>query len=428
MFRVNGAAPSSWPPRWCSRAPRPPPPATPSCPRSTARQIQVSFHPAAGLKAGPARADDPADARLGRQPGHRTRTARASDGTGNVGTGPLRRAGLQRADLGLARVRRSPAARSRSTPRTSRAATCRRCSTGSPSSPRRGSTSPATRAWACTASPTRAGSSSSRRGSTSGSTRSPRRSPGTPCSPSLYKEETVKGGWSALLYARRCRPGGWTAAHHLGVRLGAATGKLSAEDRAWFESRGPGDALVGRIRVPTLLLQGTPDTLFTPTEAIRNYEILHRNGVPLKMMWFCGGHGTCLTGTGPAGHFERAVIAWLKRYVAGRRKVATGPASSGWPTTRSGARAPAARRPRAPPLVADRLRHARRQPRRHRVGHAARGGRRRQRGQRRDPARRPRQVRRRAAAAAHLLGHRHGDLRVRPDRRRDSAASCSATR
>ena len=42
------------------------------------------------------------------------------------------------------------------------------------------------------------------------------------------------------------------------------------------------------------------------------------------MMWFCGGHGTCLTGTGPAGHFEARVIAWLKRYVTGQ-KVATGP-------------------------------------------------------------------------------------------------------
>ena len=33
------------------------------------------------------------------------------------------------------------------------------------------------------------------------------------------------------------------------------------------------------------------------------------------MMWFCGGHGTCLTGAGPAGHIEQAVVAWLKRYV-----------------------------------------------------------------------------------------------------------------
>jgi ABC-2 type transport system ATP-binding protein len=133
---------------------------------------------------------------------------------------------------------------------------------------------------------------------------------------SLYKDETVKGGWSALLYAAgqtgRLDP-------HIGSAFvsGSTSGKLSAEDRAWFASRGPGDALVSRIRVPTMLLQGTADTLFTTTEAIRNYEILHHNGVPLKMMWFCGGHGTCLTGTGPAGHFESRVIAWLRRYVAG---------------------------------------------------------------------------------------------------------------
>ena len=34
--------------------------------------------------------------------------------------------------------------------------------------------------------------------------------------------------------------------------------------------------LVERIRVPTLLVQGTADTLFTPSEAIRNYEIAAR--------------------------------------------------------------------------------------------------------------------------------------------------------
>ena len=167
---------------------------------------------------------------------------------------------------------------------------------------------------------------------------------------SLYKEDTVKGGWSALLYA-----GGQSGRldSHITSAFGSgvATGKLSAADRAWFESRGPGDALVGRIRVPTLLLQGTPDTLFTPTEAIRNYEILHRNGVPLKMMWFCGGHGTCLTGTGPAGHFESRVIAWLRRYVAGA-KVSTGPGLE-WladdAVWRSASRWPA---PKGKPIVA----------------------------------------------------------------------------
>ncbi len=141
---------------------------------------------------------------------------------------------------------------------------------------------------------------------------------------SLYKDETVKQGWASVLYASgqtgRLDP-------HIGSAFtsGGTSGKLSAEDRAWFKSRGPGDELVGRIRVPTLLLQGTADTLFTTTEAIRNYEILDRHGVPLKMMWFCGGHGECDTGTGPAGHFQAAVIAWLQRYVAGKKKVRTGP-------------------------------------------------------------------------------------------------------
>ncbi|HEX5618769.1 MAG TPA: CocE/NonD family hydrolase [Solirubrobacteraceae bacterium] len=141
---------------------------------------------------------------------------------------------------------------------------------------------------------------------------------------SLYKEETVKSGWSSLLYAA-----GQTGRldSHIGSAFasGTTTGKLSAEDRAWFESRGPGDALVKRIRVPTMLLQGTADTLFTTSEAIRNYGILRRNHVPVKMMWFCGGHGTCLTGTGPDGHFEAAVIAWLRRYVTGKKNVKTGP-------------------------------------------------------------------------------------------------------
>ncbi len=95
---------------------------------------------------------------------------------------------------------------------------------------------------------------------------------------SLYREETIKGGWSALLYAAgqtgRLDPHITSA-----FGSGATTGKLSAEDRAWFASRGPAE-LVERIRVPTLLLQGTPDTLFTPTEAIANYGILRGNRVP----------------------------------------------------------------------------------------------------------------------------------------------------
>ena len=72
--------------------------------------------------------------------------------------------------------------------------------------PEAGSTSPATRAWACTASPTRAGSSSSRRGSTSGSTRSRPTIAWHSLLTALYKEDTVKGGWAPRCTAPACRP------------------------------------------------------------------------------------------------------------------------------------------------------------------------------------------------------------------------------
>ena len=154
----------------------------------------------------------------------------------------------------------------------------------------------------------------------------------------LYREDLAKAGWGAALgglglptatllgvIAPSGVQTGTLDPHILSALLsGAATGRFSAADRQWFADRGPGD-LVRRIRVPTLLLQGTADTLFTPSEAIRNHELLAASGVPLKMVWFCGGHGVCLTGAGETGHVERTVIAWLKRHVAGDA-VDTGPA------------------------------------------------------------------------------------------------------
>ena len=154
----------------------------------------------------------------------------------------------------------------------------------------------------------------------------------------LYKEETVKGGWAAALYGAGVPTSGLEGiVSPAGVQTGTldphitsafvsgvSTGTLSAEDRAWFDSRGP-SALVDRIRVPTLLIQGTADTLFTLHESITNYGILRKNGVPTKLVWFCGGHGACLTGSGPAGHLDEVVIAWMKRYLAGDKRVDTGP-------------------------------------------------------------------------------------------------------
>jgi ABC-2 type transport system ATP-binding protein len=141
---------------------------------------------------------------------------------------------------------------------------------------------------------------------------------------SLYKDDTFKGGWGTALYSLGKVMGTLDPHIDSAYTAGTTTGKISDADRDWFASRGPGDALVSKIRIPTFLTQGTADTLFTLQEAVRNYGILRGNGVPVKMLWFCGGHGACLTPAGPAV-LEQNVLAWLGRWLKRDTSVDTGP-------------------------------------------------------------------------------------------------------
>lgn len=152
----------------------------------------------------------------------------------------------------------------------------------------------------------------------------------------LYKEGSVKQGWGSLLGAAGQtavtggvtspagpQTGGLNPQVNQALIEGAATGRFSDQSVAFFRSRATGP-LVEKIRVPTLLLQGSADTVFPLSEAMRNHAILKRNGVPVKMIWFCGGHGVCLGGDGPGTVLEKAVVNWFDRYLK-RRAVKTGP-------------------------------------------------------------------------------------------------------
>jgi ABC-2 type transport system ATP-binding protein len=154
---------------------------------------------------------------------------------------------------------------------------------------------------------------------------------------SLYRDGSVKQGWGTLLMgAAGSSVTGGLAVPGLGgngnldpqvtqaFTEGLTTGVFSPSTAEFFAARGI-DRLATQIKAPTLIVQGTVDTLFTLQEAIDNHAALKRNGVPLKMIWFCGGHGVCPTPTGPAGFVESNVVAWLKRHLA-RRRIATGPA------------------------------------------------------------------------------------------------------
>jgi ABC-2 type transport system ATP-binding protein len=140
---------------------------------------------------------------------------------------------------------------------------------------------------------------------------------------SLDKANTVKTGWSNIL-------ANLSSSDHVDPEVeqakesGDTTGAITPAEQQWFAARGPG-ALVGRIKIPTLIVQGTVDTLFTLQEGVDNYETLERDGVPTAMVWFCGGHGVCLTPPGNQQLPVTATIDWLNRYLKRGTSVNTGP-------------------------------------------------------------------------------------------------------
>lgn len=141
---------------------------------------------------------------------------------------------------------------------------------------------------------------------------------------SLFKAESIKTSWGALLSVAllftgaRVNPQIYTA-----VATGLFTGALTAQQQAFLDERSP-DRLLDQITAPTLLLQGTVDTLFSLQEAHDNAMVLIANGVPTKVVWFCGGHGACISSGNDGTLVERATMDWLDKYVMGL-PVSTGP-------------------------------------------------------------------------------------------------------
>jgi ABC-2 type transport system ATP-binding protein len=141
---------------------------------------------------------------------------------------------------------------------------------------------------------------------------------------SLAPNRTNKTAWSALLSLGAQLAGQRNDPRTDQAFAAAQTGfRPTADALQFLGDRGRRD-LAARVHVPTLILQGTVDTLFPLDEAAANYAQLRRNRVPVKMVWFCGGHGPCLTDPGDTSVIERETLAWLNRYVK-KQRVDTGP-------------------------------------------------------------------------------------------------------
>ena len=105
-----------------------------------------------------------------------------------------------------------------------------------------------------------------------------------------------------------------------GIFTGVTLGWLSETSQALLSSSGP-TVLLDQLHSPTLLFQGIEDTLFPLADSMTNAQAILANpyGVPVKLVWFCGGHGTCLDPLNPSqddlGFIDN--LRWLDQYVAG---------------------------------------------------------------------------------------------------------------
>lgn len=95
---------------------------------------------------------------------------------------------------------------------------------------------------------------------------------------------------------------------------------------------------IDQLRVPTMLVQGQPDTIFNINDAVANYTDLKRAGVPVAMIWDSAGHGAYFSQPGecevyggniaevPEGcYLTSRALAWFERWLRGVTAVDTGP-------------------------------------------------------------------------------------------------------
>ena len=136
---------------------------------------------------------------------------------------------------------------------------------------------------------------------------------------SLYPKQTFLTSFGTLLVLSLVQAG----AQHQSADLqrlthGRPLGLTQPQRRGIAGQQWPG-SLVSKITAPTLLIQGTVDDLFPLQQAIINQQLLAANGIPVKMIWFCGGHGVCLDpGVDPAAQASTILddeLAWVNQYV-----------------------------------------------------------------------------------------------------------------
>ena len=91
-------------------------------------------------------------------------------------------------------------------------------------------------------------------------------------------------------------------------------------------------SVAGRMRAPTLLIQGENDSLFGLDQANANYLAIRHNGAPVSMVWFAGGHDG---GNQETARIQSLTAQWLHRWLApGHPRASAATGQPGFAVTR----------------------------------------------------------------------------------------------
>jgi ABC-2 type transport system ATP-binding protein len=154
---------------------------------------------------------------------------------------------------------------------------------------------------------------------------------------SLYAGEVVNQGWVALLYglgkltseglglspdcASGPHTGGLDPAIDRGVTEFLTTGSIAPDTLDFFAKSSLASYGADRpVTVPTLVLQGSVDTLFDLTDGYGVYEHVRDQGVEARFVAFCGGHVACpdrYVDAGDRAHLDDAIVTWFDRHLRG---------------------------------------------------------------------------------------------------------------
>ena len=163
----------------------------------------------------------------------------------------------------------------------------------------------------------------------------------------LNPNKVYKQGWGELLYNAGLagasqdgldspagpQTGEYAEQIHRAYQETKTSGGVSEEIQKWFRHKST-VVRSHKVTAPTLIIQGSVDTLFPLEDAFRNYKNLVKAGTPVKLMAYCAGHTLgCAYPGGASGYpkgsgdkppiFEDRILAWLDRYVKGKT-VSTG--------------------------------------------------------------------------------------------------------